>query len=63
MPLADQKEKWWATVMDVGLGPELSKMVCVVRELPPSTPREAYLPQRLECAYKRGNNGDTKQAQ
>ena len=27
MPLADWKEKWWVTVMGVGLDPELSKMV------------------------------------
>ena len=26
-PLADQTEKWWVTVMEVGLDPELSKMV------------------------------------
>ena len=26
-PLADQKEKWWVTVMGVGLDPELSKVV------------------------------------
>ena len=26
-PLADWKEKWWVTVMGVGLDPELSKMV------------------------------------
>ena len=30
MPLADQTEKWWVSVMDVGLDPELSKMVCVL---------------------------------
>ena len=29
MPLVDRKEKWWVTVMGVGLDPELSKMVCV----------------------------------
>ena len=34
-----------------------------VRELPPPTPREAYLPQRPECAHERGNDGDTEQAQ
>ena len=34
-----------------------------VRELPPPTPREAYLPQRLEYMHTRGNNGETKQAQ
>ena len=27
MPLANQKEKWWVTVMGVGLDPELSKVV------------------------------------
>ena len=27
MLLADRKEKWWVAVMDVGLDPELSKMV------------------------------------
>ena len=26
-PLADWKEKWWVMVMDVGLDPELSKVV------------------------------------
>ena len=26
-PLADWKEKWWVTVMKVGLDPELSKVV------------------------------------
>ena len=26
-PLADRTEKWWGSVMDVGLDPELSKMV------------------------------------
>ena len=30
MLLADWKEKWWVTVMDVGLDPELSKMVRVL---------------------------------
>ena len=25
MPLADQTEKWWGLVMDVGLDPELTK--------------------------------------
>ena len=30
MPLADWKEKWWVTVMEVGLDPELSKMICVL---------------------------------
>ena len=34
-----------------------------VRELPPPTPREAYLPQRPEHAHERGNDGDTEQAQ
>ena len=34
-----------------------------VRELPPPTPREAYLSQRPECMHKRGNDGDTEQAQ
>ena len=34
-----------------------------VRELPPPTPREAYLPQRPECVYKRENDRGTKQAQ
>ena len=29
--LADQKEKWWVTVMEVGLDPELSKVVCALR--------------------------------
>ena len=28
MPLVDRKEKWWVTVMGVGLDPELSKMAC-----------------------------------
>ena len=28
MLLADRKEKWWVTVMGVGLDPELSGMVC-----------------------------------
>ena len=28
----------------------------VVRELPPPTPREAYLPQRPGHVHKRGNN-------
>ena len=27
MPLVDQKEKWWVTVMGVGLDSELSKMI------------------------------------
>ena len=27
MPLANQMEEWWGSVMDVGLGPELSKVV------------------------------------
>ena len=31
MPLVDRTEKWWALVMDVGLDPELSKMVHVLR--------------------------------
>ena len=31
MPLASQKEEWWVTVMEVGLDPELSKMVHVLR--------------------------------
>ena len=31
MPLVDQKEKWWVTVMEVGLNPKLSKMVHVLR--------------------------------
>ena len=31
MPLADQKEKWWVAVMDVGLDPELNKVVRVLR--------------------------------
>ena len=31
MLLADQKEKRWVAVMGVGLDPELSKMVCVLR--------------------------------
>ena len=31
MPLADQKEKWWVVVMDVGLDPELNKVVCALR--------------------------------
>ena len=30
-PLADQKEKWWVVVMGVGLDPELSKKICVLR--------------------------------
>ena len=30
MLLAHQKEKWWVVVMDVGLDPELSKMVCAL---------------------------------
>ena len=25
--MVDQKEKWWVTVMEVGLDPELSKVV------------------------------------
>ena len=29
MLLNDRKEKWWVTVMGVGLDPELSKMVHV----------------------------------
>ena len=29
MPLATWMEKWWGSVMDVGLDPELSKMVRV----------------------------------
>ena len=28
--LADWKEKWWVTVMGVGLDPELSKVVCAL---------------------------------
>ena len=31
MPLADQTEKWWGSVMDVGLDPELSKVVHALR--------------------------------
>ena len=31
MPLVGRKEKWWVIVMDVGLDPELSKMVCALR--------------------------------
>ena len=31
MLLASQKEKWWVTVMGVGLDPELSKVVCALR--------------------------------
>ena len=31
MPLAAQKEKWWVAVMEVGLDPELSKVVCAFR--------------------------------
>ena len=42
-PLAVQKEKWWVMVMGVG-----------VRESPPPTPREAYLPQRPGCAHEEG---------
>ena len=38
-------------------------MPTAVRELPPPTPREAYLPQRPERTHERGNDGDTKQAQ
>ena len=30
-PLVDQKEEWWVMVMEVGLDPELSKVVCVLR--------------------------------
>ena len=26
-PLVDQKEKWWVAAMDVGLDPELGKVV------------------------------------
>ena len=28
-PLVDRTEKWWGSVMDVGLDPELSKVVRV----------------------------------
>ena len=31
MSLADQKEEWWVMVMGVGLDPELSKVVHVLR--------------------------------
>ena len=31
MPLVGRTEKWWGSVMDVGLDPELSKMVCALR--------------------------------
>ena len=31
MLLADWKEKWWVAVMEVGLDPELSKVVHVLR--------------------------------
>ena len=31
MPLADRTEEWWVMVMGVGLDPELSKMVRVLR--------------------------------
>ena len=31
MPLAGRKEKWWVTVMGVGLDPELSKVVHALR--------------------------------
>ena len=30
MTLASRKEKWWVTVVDVGLDPELNKMVHVL---------------------------------
>ena len=40
MPLADQKEKQWVMVMDVGLDPELSKMVHALRS--------SYCPNREE---------------
>ena len=30
-PLAGRKEKWWVMVMGVGLDPELSKVVHVLR--------------------------------
>ena len=30
-PLADRKEKWWVTVMGVGLDPELSNVVRALR--------------------------------
>ena len=33
-PLVDRKEKWWVTVMEVGLDPELSKMGHVRATLP-----------------------------
>ena len=29
-PLASRTEKWWGSVMDVGLDPELSKVVHVL---------------------------------
>ena len=29
-PLVDQTEEWWVAVMDVGLDPELSKMIRVL---------------------------------
>ena len=31
MPLAGRMEKWWGSVMDVGLDPELSKVVHALR--------------------------------
>ena len=31
MPLVDQKGKWWVAVMGVGLDPELSKVVRMLR--------------------------------
>ena len=30
MLLADRKEEWWVVVMEVGLDPELNKVVCVL---------------------------------
>ena len=30
MPLANRTEEWWGAVMDVGLGPELTKVVRVL---------------------------------
>ena len=51
-------ESKWIASEDVNV----EHLLNVVRELPPPTPREAYLPQRPEHMHKRGNDGDTEQA-